>query len=113
MIARQFAGMQGVDGVAVVIDLADQAGKGLLHGDQLFPYIRRQERCFQVLLPGKVIKGGSVEKDGRPVHGQCGGNGGKAGQGPACGHGEDAALGHEIVDGLPVCAVKRRQIAAA
>ena len=113
VVAGKLIGMQDVDVAALVIDLAGQAGEGCLHRRQKLPNAVRQKRRGQISRLGKIIDGSAVEENGGAVHGNGGGDGGKAGKRPTGGHGEDAALGHKILNGLPIFAGKRRQNAAA
>ena len=99
---RQLIGVNGEDGVVIMIQLHRRLRPGVQHLGDVGPHRIRQERRIEILVLLEIIDGRAVEQDGGPIHGQALPHALKGGQGAACGDGEDAAFGHEVLDGFPV-----------
>ena len=106
--AGHIVGLQGVDVVVVVIQLHRRERQG---ADDLLDAVLglvRQKRLTQVFSGGEVVDGRTVEQDSGAVHGHVCGHPLESRLGPSRGYGEDAALTHEVADGLLIGVGHRR-----
>ena len=90
-------GVQGVDGVVIVIQLHRHPGHGRHHLGNVRPDGVRQKGRHQIFLPGEIVDGCTVEQHGGRIHGNAVHHRFKGGLGTAGSHGEQAAVGHEIL----------------
>ncbi len=68
----------------------------------MIPDALRQKGGAQIPPRREVVDGRAVEQHRGAVHGHAVHDAGEGGQGPAGGHGKCPALGHKILDGVPV-----------
>ena len=91
-----------MNGVVIVVNLKGKSRKipqKLVNGAS---YRVWKEGGVDILFSGKVVNGGSVEKNGRCVHGNRGNQRGKSRKSTPGGHGKGASLIHKIRQCLTV-----------
>ena len=99
---RPVVGLDGVDVVALVVDLTAHGGEGLEDLHAPVPDYIVQQSGVDVPVRLKVIEPGAVAHHPRRIHGHLVHKAAEGRQRPAGGDGKAAAIGHEIAQGLPV-----------
>ena len=100
VVAGDVVGMDGVDDVADVVGLHRHRRVGVQHDLGPAAGLPVQHVGLQVLPGPEIIQGRAVAQHSGDVHGHAVHQTLEGGQGPAGGHGEGAAVSHEVVQSL-------------